>query len=272
MNLDICGEGIPSYILRETSSLRDLQSPYIAELLDIVIEQKYIYLVFEYMRNDLLQYLYKPNQVIVLPELYIKRIMHQILKGVQYCHSRNIMHRDLKPANILIEPDYVQGEQQTQSQQNSKLVVKITDFGLSRVYSMNTNTYTDNLVTIWYRAPEILVSTQYTQAVDLWSAGCIMGELICSQPLFQGDCDIDQLDKIFQKLGSPSQEEWQVLHVSKDLQYNPNYQKGQLFAKMPQLKRISQDGQELLLNLLAYDPSKRYTAKQALQSPFFQGL
>eukprot|EP00825_Cyclidium_porcatum_P011528 TRINITY_DN15923_c0_g1_i1.p1 TRINITY_DN15923_c0_g1~~TRINITY_DN15923_c0_g1_i1.p1 ORF type:complete len:270 (+),score=30.78 TRINITY_DN15923_c0_g1_i1:57-866(+) len=226
-----------------------------------------------------------------LSESQVKEIMYQILLGIQYCHSRNIMHRDLKPSNILIQ--YSQDSQeklmtqdakqdsQSESQiteensQNSSssekgFTVKITDFGLSRVFSLNSNNYTDGLVTIWYRAPEILVSNQYTQAIDMWSAGCIMGELYTQQPMFPGQSELNQLESIFQILGSPNEEEWKALQPSKQMQNVQAYPKGKLFTHIPRLATMSQEGKDLLCNLLTYDPNKRFTAKQALQSLFFQ--
>jgi len=124
-------------------------------------------------------------------------MMYQLLVGIDYCHRRRIIHRDLKPQNLLI---------------NSKGVLKIADFGLAREYRFPIPVYTHEIVTLWYRPPCILLgSPKYTTAVDIWSAGTILAEMICKRPLFPGDSEIDQLFCIFRILGTPKRGDWPAM-------------------------------------------------------------
>jgi serine/threonine protein kinase len=113
----------------------------------------------------------------------LQSYLYQILKGIAYCHSHRILHRDLKLANLLID---------------RKGVLKLADFGLARAFGVPIRTYTHEVVTLWYRAPEILLGqARYSTPVDMWSVGCIFAELVTKRPLFPGDCEIDELFRIF---------------------------------------------------------------------------
>ena len=128
-----------------------------------------------------------------MPFRLIQSCMLQILAGLHFCHSQLILHRDLKPQNVLIDKTGV---------------VKLADFGLARAFQAR-KTYTPEVVTLWYRAPELLLGEgEYAAAVDLWSTGCILSELTCRKPLFPGDSEIDQLFRIFRLLGTPSEQTW----------------------------------------------------------------
>lgn len=140
--------------------------------------------------------------------------MYQILSGIEELHDNRIFHRDMKPHNILI---------------NSNNQIKIADFGLARNYTIPDRQYTQDVVTLWYRAPEILLSnyyfifilildSEYSIPVDIWSVGCIFYELLTKQPLFRGDSVPDQLTKIFRLMGLPKPHEWEEIYKNKDFQ------------------------------------------------------
>merc|ERR550539_893899 len=124
----------------------------------------------------------------------VKSYTHQLLKGLNFCHSKRIIHRDLKPQNLLID-------------RNGAL--KLADFGLARAFGIPLRSYTHEVVTLWYRAPEVLMgSRKYSTPVDIWSVGCIFAEMVNGQPLFPGNSDADQLQKIFKILGTPNETNW----------------------------------------------------------------
>merc|ERR1719229_179250 len=129
-----------------------------------------------------------------LPPPSIKTLAFQLCRGVEFCHANRVLHRDLKPQNLLID---------------SQLRLKVADFGMARAFSLPVPKYTHEVVTTWYRAPEILFGTEeYSLPVDVWSAGCIMGEMATGAALFQGDSEIDTIFQIFRKLGTPTEADW----------------------------------------------------------------
>ena len=148
----------------------------------------------EYFPKDLKKFIedFKEN-----PKYYntknLKLILFQIIRGVDFLHSKKILHRDLKPANILIDPN--------------TLTTKIADFGLSRLYSFPVRPYTKEVLTLWYRAPELMLGfNNYSCDLDMWSIGCIIAEVFLKSPIFMGDSEIDQLFRIFKVLGTPTEE------------------------------------------------------------------
>jgi len=176
-------EGVPSTALREISILRELKHEIIVELKDVVCSENKLYLLFEYLEIDMRKYLESLPEQEFLDIDIIKSFVFQILEGVAYLHSKKIIHRDLKPQNLLLD---------------STGRVKIADFGLARAFSIPIRPYTKEVLTLWYRAPEILLGcVEYSTPVDIWSVGCIFAELCLKRPIFQGDYDIDQLFKIF---------------------------------------------------------------------------
>ncbi len=184
IRIEMESEGVPSTALREISILRELKHRNIVELKDVVCSENKLYLLFEYLEIDLRKYLESlmENNEELEPE-FVKSFIFQILEGVAYCHSKKIIHRDLKPQNLLLDHS---GR------------IKIADFGLARAFSIPIRPYTKEVLTLWYRAPEILLGcVEYSTPVDIWSVGCIFAELILKKPLFQGDYDLDQLLKIF---------------------------------------------------------------------------
>ena len=153
-------------------------------------------LVFEFIDHDLKKKTDYYRKVLKqpIPPQDVKTTLFQILKGIAFCHSQRIIHRDLKPQNILI---------------SSEGDIKLADFGLARAFQIPTRTLTHEVVTLWYRAPEILLGAKrYSTPIDLWSIGCIFAELCTGQALFPADSEIDMLYKIFQLLGTPSETVW----------------------------------------------------------------
>ncbi len=150
-------EGVPSTAIREISLLKELNHANIVNLLDIVHEQNQLYLVFEYLEQDLKRYMDYSGFPRLDPSL-VKSYIRQILTGIAYCHSHRVLHRDLKPQNLLI---------------NRKGCIKLADFGLARAFGVPVRTYTHEVITLWYRAPEILLGArQYSTPVDIWSIAC----------------------------------------------------------------------------------------------------
>ncbi|XP_071066916.1 cyclin-dependent kinase 3 isoform X2 [Dasypus novemcinctus] len=155
-------EGVPSTAIREISLLKELNHPNIVRLLDVVHSDKKLYLVFEFLSQDLKKYM-DSTAASELPRHLVKSYLFQLLQGVNFCHSHRVIHRDLKPQNLLI---------------NELGAIKLADFGLARAFGVPLRTYTHEVVTLWYRAPEILLGSKfYSTAVDVWSIGCIFAEM-----------------------------------------------------------------------------------------------
>jgi serine/threonine protein kinase len=245
------GEGFPAVALREVCLLRSLAHPNIVRLWDIVVTEHHLYLVFEFVVSDLHGLIVKPD--FSMTPAIVKRLIRQILQGLDYCHSHRIMHRDLKPGNILVD---------------SNLNVKLADFGLARAFQIPSRPYTGRVQTLWYRAPELLMgSDQYTYAVDMWSVGCIMAELSARQVLFAGQSEINTLFMIFRVLGTPSESTWPGFTEL------PNFNSAFPFFPAVPLNSVipglDNRGIDLLSKMLKYDPSSRITAGEALHSPYF---
>ncbi|XP_041117296.1 cyclin-dependent kinase 2-like [Polyodon spathula] len=163
IRLDPETEGVPSTAIREISLLKELNHPNIVKLLDVVHTEKKLYLVFEYLDQDLKKYM-DSSQPVGMPLPLVKSYLLQLLQGISFCHSHRVIHRDLKPQNLLI---------------NRAGAIKLADFGLARAFGVPLRTYTHEVVTLWYRAPEILLGCKYySTAVDIWSIGCIFAEMV----------------------------------------------------------------------------------------------
>ncbi|KAH7692427.1 [RNA-polymerase]-subunit kinase protein [Dioscorea alata] len=233
-----------------------MQHKNIVRLLDVVHCEKHIYLVFEYMDLDLKKYINSCPDYVKDPRI-IKKFLYQILDALSYCHSHRVLHRDLKPQNLLID-------------KRSKSV-KLADFGLARGFGLPVRTFTHEVITLWYRAPEILLgSRHYSTPADVWSVGCIFAEMVNMRPLFPGDSEIDELFKIFSVLGTPDEESWPGVTSLPDFKAAfPKWSPKNLATVVPKLDAA---GIDLLSKMLLISPIKRITAREALQHEYFKDI
>lgn len=254
IRLDSEDEGVPSTSIREIALLKELDHTNIVELIDVVHFRNKLYLIFEYVDYDLKKYLDKSKSPIE-PNL-LKSYMYQLLRAMYYCHARRVLHRDLKPQNLLIDR---QG------------MLKLADFGLGRAFGIPMRTYTHEIVTLWYRAPEVLLGSKtYACPVDMWAVGCIFAEMATRQPLFPGDSEIDQLHKIFSILGTPDNNVWPGVSQLPD--FKPTFPRWKSKDLKNLVPGLDDNGLDLLSKFLVYEPSKRISAKEALRHPFFSDL
>ncbi|XP_022773819.1 cyclin-dependent kinase B1-2 isoform X2 [Durio zibethinus] len=265
--LEMDEEGIPPTALREVSLLQMLsQSLYVVRLLCVEhvdtnkngSSKANLYLVFEYLDTDLKKFIdshRKGSNPRPLPSSLIQSFLFQLCKGVAHCHSHGVLHRDLKPQNLLLDKD--------------KGILKIADLGLGRAFTVPLKSYTHEIVTLWYRAPEVLLgSTHYSTAVDMWSVGCIFAEMVRRQALFPGDSEFQQLLHIFRLLGTPTEKQWPGVTSLKDWHEYPRWEPQNLARAVPSL---SSDGVDLL-SMLKYDPAERISAKAAMDHPYFDSV
>ena len=272
--------GISQSAIREMSLCRELNNKNITKLADIILENKSIYMIFEFCEHDLLQIIHYHShpELKPIPLPTIKSLTWQILNGVTFLHKNWIFHRDLKPANIMV---------------TSNGCVKIGDLGLARKFNNPLQSlYTGDkvVVTIWYRAPELLLGTRhYTPAIDLWAVGCILAELLSLRPIFKGEeakIDINnkklvpfqrnQFQKIIEVMGTPNLKNWPSLNKYPEF-VSFTQQITQLYSSnlSQWYKMIGGENKqclELLYGLLKYDPEVRLTADQALVHNFFLEL
>lgn len=254
VRLDRTEEGIPQTALREVSILQEIHHQNVVNLLDVICQDGKLYLIFEFVEQDLKKALDKRPSA--FSGCTLKKLVYQLLDGLYFCHRNRIVHRDLKPANILLTSDGT---------------LKIADFGLARAFQVPMHTYTHEVITLWYRAPEILLGEKhYSPAVDIWSVGCIFAELARGRVLFRGDSEIGQLFEIFQLLGTPVDNSWPG--VSKLPDYRdvfPRWPGSSLNSAIPTL---DSEGVDLLASMLRYNPTERISAKEALRHPWFAEL
>lgn len=251
-------------ILREIKLLRLLRHPDIVEIKHIMLppcsrEFKDIYVVFELMETDLDEVIAANDDL--TPEHH-QFFLYQLLRALKYMHSANVFHRDLKPKNILA---------------NADCKLKICDFGLARVAFANapsTIFWTDYVATRWYRAPELCGSffSKYTPAVDIWSIGCIFGELLTGKPLFPGKNAIHQLDLITDMLGAPSAETISRVRNENSRRFLNNMANKVPVSFSDKFPHVCPLALDLLERLLAFDPRDRLSAEEALAHPYFEGL
>jgi len=245
-------EGIPSTATREISILKLLQHPNIVRLNDVILTEQKLTLVFEFLDQDLKKYIDTYGKQ-GLDAHTTKSFVWQLLQGVSHCHEKYVLHRDLKPQNILINRD---GE------------LKIADFGLARSFGIPVRSYTHEVVTLWYRLSEVLLgSRHYSTPIDLWSVGCIFAEIVTGRPLFPGMNDKDQLQKIFQILGTPTLQEWPGMAKLPEYRSNYTVYRGQNLGR---IFPLGQSGFDLLHAFLHYEPAKRISAENAIQHPYLK--
>uniref|UniRef100_A0A3Q2IBS0 cyclin-dependent kinase n=1 Tax=Equus caballus TaxID=9796 RepID=A0A3Q2IBS0_HORSE len=248
-------EGAPCTAIREVSLLKNLKHANIVTLHDLIHTERSLTLVFEYLDSDLKQYLDHCGNLMSMHN--VKIFMFQLLRGLAYCHRRKILHRDLKPQNLLI---------------NERGELKLADFGLARAKSVPTKTYSNEVVTLWYRPPDVLLgSTEYSTPIDMWGVGCIHYEMATGRPLFPGSAVKEELHLIFRLLGTPTEETWPgVTALSEFRAYNfPRYLPQPLISHAP---RLDPEGINLLTSLLLYESKSRMSAEAALSHPYFRSL
>lgn len=219
-----------------------------------------LFLVFEYLDFDLKQFMHsKYGKGVAIDHDLAKNFCYQILLGLQHCHANSIMHRDLKPQNLLVDV--------------ATNTIKLADFGLGRVFSLPVAKYTHEVVTLWYRAPEILLGTKYySTAVDLWSVGCIFAEMLLGRSIFCGECELEQLLAIFRILGTPTKETWPSVESHRDWHVYPNWERTPLATAVKWPTQPDQAAIDLIEGMLQLDPAKRLTTMDALKSPYFDSI
>ncbi|CAI5437748.1 unnamed protein product [Caenorhabditis angaria] len=250
---DEAKDGINRTAIREIKLLKEIQHENIIGLRDVIGHRTSIQLVFDFMETDL-EHVVQDQKIILMPA-HIKNITMQTLLGLEFLHAHWILHRDLKPNNLLM---------------NTMGRVKLADFGLARFFGSPNRNYTHQVVTRWYRSPELLYGAKsYGVGIDIWSVGCILAELLLRLPIFPGDSDIDQLVKIFNVLGCPTTEDWPTMTSLQSYiaVKTPNEEPPELqfifSAAGPELI-------ELMKSMWTFDPAKRCTTTQALQMDYFK--
>ncbi|KAJ8650960.1 hypothetical protein MRB53_003983 [Persea americana] len=242
------------FMAREIQILRRLDHPNVVKLEGLITSRLScsIYLVFEYMEHDLAGLSSCPD--IKFNESQVKCYMHQLLSGIEHCHSRGIMHRDIKGSNLLI---------------NNEGILKVADFGLANYFrNGQRQPLTSRVVTLWYRPPELLLgSTDYGTSVDLWSVGCVFAELLLGKPILQGRTEVEQLHKIFKLCGSPSDDYWKKSKLPHATIFKPQHPYESSLRET--CKGFQATALGLIETLLSVEPYKRGTASSALASEYF---
>lgn len=255
IRLEAEDEGIPSTAIREISLLQELQHPNIVRLHDVVHTERKLTLVFEFLDQDL-------KKVLDLCEgglepATCRSFLYQLLRGTAYCHQHRVLHRDLKPQNLLI------GRREG--------TLKLADFGLARAFGIPVRSFTHEVVTLWYRAPDVLMgSRKYSTPVDIWSVGCIFADMSNGRPLFPGSTDADQLQRIFKVLGTPNESIWPTITELPD--WKPDFTAYEPKPWGSVVPHLDYAGVDLMARMLRCDPSQRVTGRAAMEHDYFRGL
>ena len=241
-------------MVREVAILDELRGDdHVIRMIEMLIENKMWYLVFEYTEHDVAGLLRNPDLVLTLPDR--KEIIFQTFKGMKFIHEKGIMHRDVKTSNILVG-------------RNGN--VKITDFGLSCWYYDDNRMYTNRMVTIWSRPPELcLGKTRYGPEIDVWGMGCMLVEILTGEPPFKGHNEMSQMDAIWSIMGNPNQQNWpsySQLPWSKLI--FPLKEHANVFDERYS-ESMSLTARTLAKKLLHYEPSRRPSTKTLPLEPFF---
>ncbi|KAM0334046.1 hypothetical protein ACHAQA_001066 [Verticillium albo-atrum] len=252
--------GLPVTGLREIQILRDCEHRNIVNLEEVVVGDdtskiEHIFLVLEFVEHDLKSILEDMPEPFLLSE--VKRLLLQLTSGIAYLHENWILHRDLKTSNLLL---------------NNRGQLKIADFGMARYVGDPAPKLTQLVVTLWYRAPELLLGAKtYDWSVDMWSVGCIMGEMLTREPLLQGSNEVDQVTKIFELCGVPTQESWPTFRSLPNARTLRLPKTSLVTGSVVRAKftSLTNAGCGLLNDLLALDPDKRPSAKDMLQHKYF---
>lgn len=260
---EISKVGFPITALRETNILLDLHHPNIIKIKEMVVGATLdkVFMVMEFCDYDLKKCIEMAKPKPPFSTAEVKQLMTKLLSAVEHIHSKWYLHRDLKTSNLLY---------------SNKGILQVCDFGLARKYGDPIMPYTAEVVTLWYRPPELLLGSKtYSTALDIWSVGCIFSELLNGQPLFSGEGELDQISKIFKMLGLPTEERWpgysSLPNVSKISWRAPS--KGKLRDLYPTTSfsggvYLNETGFDLLSKLLHMDPSQRISAADALKHPW----
>lgn len=248
-------DGMPTNVMREVTVLKTLKSDYIVKLFEVFFFPTELKLVLEFVEGDLKRYIKSLRRP--MSPCNVKYLTWQLIQGLHVCHARMIIHRDIKPANILID---------------SMLRLKLADFGLARPFSDLMPKYTREVVTLWYRAPEILLgSALYSIGIDIWAAGCVFAEIATGQPLFAGDSEIGTLFKVFQKLGTPANSNWPgVAELPFFKETFPKWPAKSCNNIRNMTSQVGADGINLLESLLRYDPKERISARLSLRHNYLK--
>ncbi|XP_052181796.1 probable serine/threonine-protein kinase At1g54610 [Diospyros lotus] len=242
------------FMVREILILRKLDHPNVIKLEGLVTSRisSSLYLVLEYMEHDLAGL--TAVRGIHFTEPQVKCYMKQLLSGLEHCHNNGVLHRDIKCSNLLID---------------NEGILKIADFGLASFYDHECKQpMTNHVVTLWYRPPELLLgATYYGVGVDLWSAGCILAELLSGTPIMPGRTEVEQLHKIFKLCGSPSEEYWKKSKLPNATLFKTQQPYKGCMAET--FKNFPPTSLPLIEKLLAIDPAERGSATAALNSEFF---
>ncbi|KAI3388396.1 hypothetical protein SNEBB_003756 [Seison nebaliae] len=242
--------------LREIKILTRFRHENIIDIQDIIVadtvnNMQGVYIVQCLMETDLCELLKTQS----LSNDHVCYFAYQILRGLKYIHSANVLHRDLKPGNLLL---------------NATCDLKICDFGMARVASGNRGTLTEYVATRWYRAPEVMLNSRaYGKPMDIWSVGCILGEMFTRRPLLPGDHYLDQITLIFQHFGSPSEEDIIAIQNPQARDYIRSLPHTRPTSWSVKFNNAEDDAIDIMKKMLVFNPQKRITVEEALRHPYF---